>query len=78
MPTKPALRTRIRVTRIKRLTNSTSGNPRWLIYDEHGFSARTQTNAAFAHAVGDHLLGREVVVTLNLSGCITSILIPTT
>lgn len=77
MPRKPALRTTIRVTKIKRLTNSVVGNPRWLIYDEHGFSARTMTNAGFAHEVGDHLLGKEVVVTLNLSGTITSLTVRT-
>ena len=59
---------------LQRLNSSTNGNPRYAIHfeDEQGvpWSAKTQSDAGIAYALGNNFVGKRVSVKANPSGTV--------
>lgn len=62
-----------RITAMKRIANTRSGNPRWNITLDDGFAWVTEDDAAFAGSLHDGMIGQNVELTLTPVGRITDV-----
>lgn len=61
-----------RVIALKRLRNSTMGNPAWQLTLHDGRVYRTGANVSCAYTIADDMIGQYVELTLNGRGSVTA------